>query len=137
MRRGLLCKETHVDTIRFAPPLSITKDDGVTTVVAGDGVTYTYTITVTNSGSQIATGVVVTDTLDPALVALVSGATGSVNGTACTVDDNDGTDGCQFDGTDTVTFAASAAGIVVGSIEPLANNVGGVIGTALTPGLRA
>ena len=25
--RGLLCKETHVDTIRFAPPLCITKDE--------------------------------------------------------------------------------------------------------------
>ena len=24
---GLLCKETHVDTIRFAPPLVITKDE--------------------------------------------------------------------------------------------------------------
>jgi uncharacterized repeat protein (TIGR01451 family) len=30
--------------------LSITKDDGVTSVVAGDGVTYTYTVTVSNSG---------------------------------------------------------------------------------------
>jgi ornithine--oxo-acid transaminase len=26
-KRGLLCKETHVDTIRFAPPLCITKKD--------------------------------------------------------------------------------------------------------------
>ncbi|HXV74757.1 MAG TPA: ornithine--oxo-acid transaminase [Candidatus Polarisedimenticolaceae bacterium] len=26
-REGLLCKETHVDTIRFAPPLSITRDE--------------------------------------------------------------------------------------------------------------
>jgi ornithine--oxo-acid transaminase len=25
-KRGLLCKETHVKTIRFAPPLIITKD---------------------------------------------------------------------------------------------------------------
>jgi ornithine--oxo-acid transaminase len=25
--RGLLCKETHVDTIRFAPPLVITRDE--------------------------------------------------------------------------------------------------------------
>jgi ornithine--oxo-acid transaminase len=27
MAEGLLCKETHVDTIRFAPPLCITRDD--------------------------------------------------------------------------------------------------------------
>ena len=27
MRRGLLCKETHVHTIRFAPPLNVTKDE--------------------------------------------------------------------------------------------------------------
>jgi ornithine--oxo-acid transaminase len=26
-QKGLLCKETHVDTIRFAPPLSITRDE--------------------------------------------------------------------------------------------------------------
>ena len=26
MGRGLLCKETHDDVIRFAPPLTITKD---------------------------------------------------------------------------------------------------------------
>jgi ornithine--oxo-acid transaminase len=27
MARGLLCKETHDNTIRFAPPLVITKDE--------------------------------------------------------------------------------------------------------------
>jgi ornithine--oxo-acid transaminase len=27
MAEGLLCKETHVTTIRFAPPLSITRDE--------------------------------------------------------------------------------------------------------------
>ena len=26
-KKGLLCKETHTDTIRFAPPLVITKDE--------------------------------------------------------------------------------------------------------------
>ncbi len=26
-KKGLLCKETHVDTIRFAPPLTITRDE--------------------------------------------------------------------------------------------------------------
>ena len=27
MDRGMLCKETHVDTIRIAPPLSITREE--------------------------------------------------------------------------------------------------------------
>jgi uncharacterized repeat protein (TIGR01451 family) len=34
------------------PDLSVTKTDGVTTVTAGDGVTYTYTITVSNVGQS-------------------------------------------------------------------------------------
>ena len=39
--KGLLCKETHTDTIRFAPPLIITRSevewalDKITTVVDG------------------------------------------------------------------------------------------------------
>src|SRR5207247_8364885 len=41
--------------------LSITKDDGVTTVTAGDGVTYTYTITVHNGSTSDAQNVSVTD----------------------------------------------------------------------------
>ncbi len=64
-----------------------------------------YTITVTNAGSQIASGVVITDTLDPTLVALVTGATGSVNGAPCVVDDTDNSDGCEFNaGTNEVLF---------------------------------
>jgi ornithine--oxo-acid transaminase len=27
MKKGLLCKETHVNTIRFAPPLVITREE--------------------------------------------------------------------------------------------------------------
>ena len=27
MDKGMLCKETHVDTIRIAPPLTITKEE--------------------------------------------------------------------------------------------------------------
>ncbi len=42
--------------------LALTKDDGVTTVTAGDGVTYTYTMIVENAGPSDATGVVLTDT---------------------------------------------------------------------------
>jgi uncharacterized repeat protein (TIGR01451 family) len=41
--------------------LSLTKDDGVTMVTAGDGVTYTYLLTVTNGGPSDATGSVLSD----------------------------------------------------------------------------
>src|SRR5439155_567770 len=42
--------------------LSITKDDGVTTVTAGDGITRTYTITVSDAGPSDAQSVTVADT---------------------------------------------------------------------------
>ncbi len=42
--------------------LLVVKDDGVSQVTAGDGVTYGYVITVTNAGPSLASGVVVTDT---------------------------------------------------------------------------
>ncbi len=45
-----------------AADLALTKDDGVSTVTAGDGVTYTYTMVVANAGPSDATGVVLTDT---------------------------------------------------------------------------
>src|SRR5437660_310274 len=39
---------SDTDTITNSADLSISKTDGVTSVTAGDGVTHTYTITVTN-----------------------------------------------------------------------------------------
>ena len=42
---------------RRSADLSVTKTDGQTRVTAGDGVTYTYTIIVTNGGPSTATGV--------------------------------------------------------------------------------
>ncbi|MCZ7383015.1 MAG: S8 family serine peptidase [Candidatus Methanoperedens sp.] len=42
--------------------LSITKDDGVSRIIAGDGKTYTYIITVKNDGPSGASGVQVLDT---------------------------------------------------------------------------
>jgi uncharacterized repeat protein (TIGR01451 family) len=52
---------TDVDDVAAAPQLAISKTDPVTTVVPGD--TITYTIAISNTGNQDATGVVVTDTL--------------------------------------------------------------------------
>jgi subtilisin len=42
--------------------LSITKDDGVSRIIAGDGKTYTYIITVKNNGPSGASGIQVLDT---------------------------------------------------------------------------
>jgi uncharacterized repeat protein (TIGR01451 family) len=53
---------TDSNTVATSADLSITKTDGVTGVTAGDGNTYTYTITVSNSGVSDAQGVSFTDT---------------------------------------------------------------------------
>src|SRR5262249_3299702 len=44
-------------TVGISADLSISKSDGVTTVTAGDGLVYTYTITVHNSGPSDAQNV--------------------------------------------------------------------------------
>ena len=51
----------HVDDVVAAPELKISKTDPFTSVVPGQ--TITYTIAVTNTGNQDATGVVLTETL--------------------------------------------------------------------------
>jgi uncharacterized repeat protein (TIGR01451 family) len=52
---------TDVNAVDAAPDLVISKTDGVTSVVPSQ--TVTYTLTITNVGTQDATGVAVTDTL--------------------------------------------------------------------------
>src|SRR5439155_1696860 len=49
---------SDTDTVSTSADLSITKTDGESSVTAGDGLTYTYTITVTNNGPSAATRVV-------------------------------------------------------------------------------
>src|SRR6185369_9807048 len=49
-------------TIHAIADLSVTKSDGKASVIAGDGVTYTYTITVSNAGPSDAQAVSVSDT---------------------------------------------------------------------------
>ncbi|MGD2177242.1 MAG: hypothetical protein PVG71_05405 [Anaerolineae bacterium] len=56
-----------VDAVTAVPDLTISKTDGVTTVMPGQ--TVTYTLTISNVGTQDATGVVVTDTLPAAALA--------------------------------------------------------------------
>jgi uncharacterized repeat protein (TIGR01451 family) len=53
---------SDTDTVTTSATLAITKNDGVTSVVAGDGVTHTYTITVSNSGPSDAQNVSAADT---------------------------------------------------------------------------
>ena len=52
---------TDTDTVVAAPDLAVTKGDGLTVVTAGQ--LLTWTITVTNTGDQDATGVTMVDTL--------------------------------------------------------------------------
>src|SRR3989449_383009 len=53
---------SDTNTVATSADLSVTKTDGVTTVIAGDGVTRTYTITVSNAGPSDATSVTLSDT---------------------------------------------------------------------------
>ena len=54
--------DSDTNTVVTSADLAITKDDGVTQITAGDGVTYSYTITVTNGGLSDADNVTVSDT---------------------------------------------------------------------------
>ena len=53
---------TQETTVNASADLSVTKTDNQASVTAGDGVTYTYTIVVTNDGPSTATGVGLSDT---------------------------------------------------------------------------
>ncbi|MGC9394370.1 MAG: hypothetical protein ACP5J4_05900 [Anaerolineae bacterium] len=52
---------TDVDTVDAAPVLALSKDNDVTTVTPGS--TLIYRLVITNSGNQLAAGIVLTDTL--------------------------------------------------------------------------
>lgn len=52
---------THTTTVNDAPELAVVKDDGVSSVVPGDEIT--FTLTISNMGYRVATGVAVTDWL--------------------------------------------------------------------------
>lgn len=112
---------TDSNTVLIEPDLSITKDDGVTSVVAGTPTT--YTIVASNSGLSDAVGATITDTF-PAILGTPSwtstaggGATGNTNGSGNI--------------SDTVTMPAGSAitYTVVATIDPSAT--GSVTNTAL------
>ena len=73
---------TDVDVLVAAPDLRVVKDDGTQTRLPGDNVT--YTLLVTNTGDQAATGVTLTDTL-PTGTTFVSATAGGTESPAGTV----------------------------------------------------
>lgn len=73
---------TDVDVLVAAPDLRVVKDDG--SQVRSPGDTVTYTLLVTNTGNQAATGVTLTDTL-PAGTTFVSATNGGTQGPPGTV----------------------------------------------------
>uniref|UniRef100_A0A7C4Q3F5 Sortase n=1 Tax=Bellilinea caldifistulae TaxID=360411 RepID=A0A7C4Q3F5_9CHLR len=66
--------DSDTDELSAAPDLAISKDDGVN--VTAPGATLMYTLRIENRGNQMATGVVVTDTL-PVGVTFVSASDGA------------------------------------------------------------
>ncbi len=60
--KALLGISAYANSAYANADLSITKDDGVSKIIAGDGKTYTYIITVKNNGPSDASGVQVFDT---------------------------------------------------------------------------
>jgi len=71
---------TDTDTVVLLANLSVTKDDGVTSVTAGGPVS--YTITVSNAGPDPATGATVTDTL-PAAITGATWTCAAAGGATC------------------------------------------------------
>ena len=71
-------KDTEDTPIAARPDLTVTKDDGLTYATVGDIVT--YTITYDNVGNQVASGVVIRDTLPPGVKFLSASHGGRLRG---------------------------------------------------------
>lgn len=69
--------DDDTDTLDAASDLSITKTDGRTQVTAG--LELTYTLTISNTGDQQATGVLVTDTLPAYMTAISASDSGDIS----------------------------------------------------------
>jgi uncharacterized repeat protein (TIGR01451 family) len=97
-----MVSDSDSDTASLAADLSVTKDDGVTSYVAGESI-LTYTVTVHNAGPSDVTGAVLTDTRP----AQVSGWTWAcADGTPAGYQCNGGTDEAF---TDTVNLPSGAS----------------------------
>jgi uncharacterized repeat protein (TIGR01451 family) len=101
-----------------APDYVITKDNGQTSVAVGD--TITYTLTITNVGTQDGTGVVVTDTLPPYLTNVTASNGGVVNTVAGTITWNVGS--VAVGDVMSLTVTAEVTGPISAGIETLTNS---------------
>ena len=125
---------TDTDTINPAADLSITKTDGVTTVVPGNSVT--YTITARNVGPSAVTGATVADTFPATLTSVAwtcvaaGGGTCTASGSGSISDTVNLPAGASVTYTVTATLSATATGTLVNTATVAAP--GGV--TDPTPG---
>lgn len=113
---------TDTDDVTPVADLSITKDDGVTSVMQGDALT--YTIVVSNAGPSDAFGAAVADTFPASLanVSFTSAATGGATGNAVngTGDISDTVD-MPVGSTITYTVMANVATDAAGTIDNTAS----------------
>ena len=107
---------TDADTLTPRADLSVTKDDGTTTLVPGT--TTTYTMVVTNGGPSDAPGTVVTDA-EPAGVTFTAWSCTPSAGSACTATSGSGSIATtvDLDAGGTATFSVTAA------VDPAATGV--------------
>jgi uncharacterized repeat protein (TIGR01451 family) len=82
MGRTQTSNRVSVDWLSALPDLAVTKDNGRTTVAAGDSLT--YTITVNNAGAEQATGVTLTDTLPTGTTFVEASDGGNASGSVVT-----------------------------------------------------
>jgi uncharacterized repeat protein (TIGR01451 family) len=103
---------TDSDTLGAEADLSITKTDGVTSVVAGGSVT--YTITASNAGPSSASGVTVTDTF-PAGLTCTWTCAGAGGGTCTASGSGNIADSANLPASGSVTYTAACAVSVAAS----------------------
>jgi uncharacterized repeat protein (TIGR01451 family) len=97
---------TDTDTISRQADLSITKTDGVTTVIPGGPVT--YTITASNPGPSDAAGATVADTFPPSLTEVGWTCAGAGDGTCTASGSGNIDDSVNLPAGGSVTYTASA-----------------------------
>jgi len=105
------------DTTRVAAraDLLVLKSDGVSAVVAGDGITYSYVITVSNMGPSLAKSIILTDTWP---LEFEQGALATSQG-SCDPVDGSGDFTCALDSLKVGSQAAITATYTVPSITPV------------------
>jgi len=118
---------TNTVTVNTSADLSVTKSDGVTTVTAGDGMTRTYTITVSNAGPSLALAVVLSDAWPAGFIpGGVTTSQGSCSSTG-------GNFTCSLGTLSTGASATISATYTVPATTPAGNQTNSVSVTSNTP----